>query len=147
MTRLSDRQIADFKAAFYLFDKANTGTIDADDLKDVFQSLGEHLCDVDIANILEEVDQQNIGKVDWGQFLNLMECNIGGYDENDELRAAFKFFDVNDSGYLCAEGLFRILTSLGEKLSREEADAMINEADTDGDGLVNFEDFVKMMSS
>ena len=147
MTGLSDSQIADFKAAFYIFDTKNRGTIDADDLKLVFESLGEHLSDIDIANILEEIDQQNIGKVDLGKFLKLMEANIGGYDKNDELREAFKFFDVNDSGYLCAEGLFKIMTSLGEKLSKKEAEVMIKEADKAGKGYLTFEDFVKMMSS
>ena len=76
MSSLSDSQIADFKAAFYIFDTKNIGTIDADDLKLVFESLGEHLSDIDIANIFEEIDQQNIGKVDFGHFLKLMESNI-----------------------------------------------------------------------
>lgn len=37
------------------------------------------------------------------------------------------------------------MINLGEKLSDEEVEQMINEADLDGDGQVNFEEFVKMM--
>lgn len=39
------------------------------------------------------------------------------------------------------------MTNLGEKLSDEEVDEMIREADVDGDGQINYEEFVKMMVS
>lgn len=37
------------------------------------------------------------------------------------------------------------MTNLGEKLTEEEVNEMIKEADVDGDGLVNYDEFVKMM--
>lgn len=37
------------------------------------------------------------------------------------------------------------MINLGEKLTDEEVDQMIKEADTDGDGQVNYEEFVRMM--
>lgn len=37
------------------------------------------------------------------------------------------------------------MTNLGEKLTDEEVDEMIREADVDGDGQVNYEEFVRMM--
>lgn len=43
--------------------------------------------------------------------------------------------------------LRHVMTNLGEKLSQEEVEEMIREADTDGDGQVNYEEFVSMMLS
>jgi len=43
----------------------------------------------------------------------------------------------------CSE--YNIQTNLGEKLTDEEVDEMIREADVDGDGQVNYEEFVRMM--
>jgi Ca2+-binding EF-hand superfamily protein len=37
------------------------------------------------------------------------------------------------------------MMNLGEKLTEEEVEEMIREADIDGDGQVNYEEFVKMM--
>ena len=37
------------------------------------------------------------------------------------------------------------MTSIGEKLSAEQADAMMTEADVDASGKVDYEEFVKMM--
>jgi len=44
-----------------------------------------------------------------------------------------------------AAELRHIMTNLGEKLTDEEVDEMIREADIDGDGQINYEEFVKVM--
>ncbi|URE18824.1 hypothetical protein MUK42_10363 [Musa troglodytarum] len=67
-------------------------------------------------------------------------------DSEDELREAFKVFDKDQNGFISATELRNVMISLGEKLTDEEAAQMIREADLDGDGQVNFEEFVKMMS-
>lgn len=39
------------------------------------------------------------------------------------------------------------MTNLGEKLTSEEVDEMIRETDIDGDGQVNYEELVQMMTT
>ena len=51
------------------------------------------------------------------------------------------------NGFISAEELMHVMNSLGEKLSDDEVGEMIREADVDGDGQVNYEEFVKMMKS
>ena len=38
------------------------------------------------------------------------------------------------------------MMNLGERLTEEEAEQMIREADLDGDGLVSYEEFSRMMA-
>lgn len=51
------------------------------------------------------------------------------------------------SGFISASELRHVMTNLGEKLDDEEVDEMIREADIDGDGQLNIQEFVKMMMS
>lgn len=51
----------------------------------------------------------------------------------------FRVFDKNNDGMISSKELRHVMTNLGEKLSEEEVDDMIKEADLDGDGMVNYE--------
>ncbi|KAB0361663.1 hypothetical protein FD754_005819, partial [Muntiacus muntjak] len=59
----------------------------------------------------------------------------------------FRVFDKDGNGYISAAELHHVMTNLGEKLTDEEVDEMIREADIDGDGQVNYEEFVQMMTA
>jgi len=61
--------------------------------------------------------------------------------------ACLEQFDKDGNGRISASELRHVMTNLGEKLSQEEVEEMIREADTDGDGQVNYEEFVSMMLS
>lgn len=55
-------------------------------------------------------------------------------------------FDKENNGYISGAELRHVMTSLGEKLTDEEVDEMLREADMDGDGQINYEEFVRIMS-
>ena len=62
-------------------------------------------------------------------------------------REAFKVFDSDGNGFINAVELRQVMLNLGEKLTEEEVEMMIKEADTNGDGLVNYEEFISMMNA
>lgn len=66
-------------------------------------------------------------------------------DTQEELIEAFKVFDRDGNGLISAAELRHVMTNLGEKLTDEQVDEMIREADIDGDGHINYEQFVRMM--
>ena len=63
----------------------------------------------------------------------------------DEIREAFRVFDREGNGFITVPDLTEVLLKLGEKLSSEECQELIHEADIDGDGTVNYEEFVTML--
>ena len=63
-------------------------------------------------------------------------------DYADELLEAFRVFDQDGDGFISAEELKFLMCNLGEKLTQEEVNEMIAEADTDGDGQVNYQGMV-----
>lgn len=72
----------------------------------------------------------------------MMAKKMKDSDSEDELKEAFKVFDKDGNGFISAAELRHVMTNLGEKLTDEEVDEMIREADTDGDGQVNYEGMV-----
>ncbi|CAB4308888.1 unnamed protein product [Prunus armeniaca] len=66
-------------------------------------------------------------------------------DSEEELKEAFRVFDKDQNGFISAAELRHVMTNLGEKLTDEEVDEMIREADVDGDGQINYEEFVKKL--
>ena len=90
-----------------------------------------------------------------------MGDTAGGGDE--DISAAFKVMDTDGDGFISAEELRwaiiaisrysvlrlvssprQVLVNLGENLSDEEVDKMISAADSDGDGQVDYGEFIKM---
>lgn len=58
-------------------------------------------------------------------------------DTEEEIMEAFKVFDKDGNGMISSAEIRHIMSNLGEKLTDEEMDDMIREADIDGDGNVN----------
>ncbi|KAL5500504.1 hypothetical protein EMCRGX_G012077 [Ephydatia muelleri] len=60
----------------------------------------------------------------------------------EEMLKAFGQFDMNGDGYITADEIRHVMREAGDILENEDVDAMIYLADTDGDGKVNYEEFV-----
>jgi len=63
------------------------------------------------------------------------------------MKEAFRVFDRDGNGYVTEKELRLIMMNLGEKLTDEEIDEMIQCADVDGDGQINYEEFINLMST
>ncbi|KAL5205958.1 hypothetical protein ABZP36_034167 [Zizania latifolia] len=147
MEVLKQEQIAEFREAFSFFDKDGDGCITLQELDTVVRSLGQTPTAEELEEMIRDVDADGNGTIEFGEFLALMARKAArGYgDDDEELRESFKVFDKDQDGLISAAELRHVMISLGEKLTDEEVDQMIREADLDGDGQVNFDEFVRMM--
>lgn len=144
--RLSEEKIAEFKEAFSLFDRDGDGRITTKELGTVMRSLGQNPTEAELQDMAVEVDTDGSGTIDFPEFLSLMARKMRDTDSEEEMREAFRVFDKDGNGYISAAELRHIMTNLGEKLTDEEVDEMIKEADFNDDGQVNYEEFVRMMT-
>lgn len=132
-----------------MFDKDGDGTITKEELGRVMRSLGQFARAEELRTMLQEIDIDGDGNVSFEEFVEIVS-NIGANtaapsdqdQEEQELRDAFRVFDKHNRGYITASDLRAVLQCLGEDLSEEEIEDMIKEVDVDGDGRIDFYEFV-----
>ena len=95
--------------------------------------------------MIHEVDADGNGTVEFPEFLELMGKKMKDTDTEEELVEAFKVFDRDGNGLITFIELRKVMTLLGEKLTDADLQEMIHEADVDGDGGINYTEFVRMM--
>lgn len=142
---LTEEKIHEFKEAFEIFDKDKDGYITIKELSEIMRSLGQLPSETELQDMINEVDVDGNGNIDFKEFLGLMARKMRDTDTEEELIEAFKVFDRDGNGLVSSVELKHVMLSLGEKITDEEVDEMIKEADIDGDGFINYEEFVRMI--
>ncbi|KAK2173409.1 hypothetical protein NP493_877g01010 [Ridgeia piscesae] len=84
------------------------------------KSLGQNPSEKDLEDMIKEVDVDDNGTIDFGEFLTLMSRKVNNIDTEEDIKEAFKVFDRDGNGFISAPELRYIMTNLGEKLSDEE---------------------------
>lgn len=69
----------------------------------------------------------------------MMAKKMNAVDSEQEIREAFKVFDKEGTGSISSAYLRHIMTTMGDRLSDDEVDEMIQEADIDGDGDIDYD--------
>ncbi|KAG4981912.1 hypothetical protein JHK87_026661 [Glycine soja] len=142
----TEDQIAIFHEAFVVVDKDSHGFITVDELISIVRSLEGNATKEKIQEMISEVDiNGNSLSVNFEDFLKIMGRTI---KENltEELKDSFKVFDRDNDGYISATELRQVMVKLGERLTDEEVEQMIREADLDGDGRDSYEKFLRFMT-
>ena len=174
LNQLTADQIAEFKEAFSLFgnfpsknlllslsqsllmdiflltcfiDKDGNATIATEELGALMRSLGSNPTNAELADLINEVDFDGTGSINFPAFLTMMAKRIKDYDSEEEVLDAFRVFDKDGNGQMLAADLKHLMMSIGERVSDEELDEMIRVANIDDDGRINYQEFVKMMMS
>ncbi|XP_019150559.1 PREDICTED: calmodulin-like protein 3 [Ipomoea nil] len=149
----------ELKGVFATFDKNDDGFITKQELKESLKNIGISMEDKDIAEMMEKVDENKDGLIDLHEFYELCNSFLGGESEREgdgeemsrkeeNLREAFEVFDEDTDGLITAKELSKVLGSLGLKDGKtlEDFKEMIGRFDLDGDGMVNFDEFKRMMT-
>merc|ERR1712144_181182 len=141
---LSQTQLNEVKEAFDLFDTDGSGSIDAKELKVAMRALGFEPKE-EIQKMIQDVDDDGSGTIEFPEFMTMMSQKILNRDPKDEILKAFRLFDDDETGKISFKNLKRVAKELGERMTDEELQEMIDEADRDGDGEVNEEEFLRIM--
>ena len=144
-TELTEEQKQEIKEAFDLFDTDGSGAIDAKELKVAMRALGFEPKKEEVKKMMSEADREGSGTISYKDFLEMMQTKMAERDPIEEIKKAFKLFDSEEKGKIGFKDLKRVAKELGENMTDEELNEMIEEADRDGDGEISEEDFIRIM--
>lgn len=146
------------KRAFSLFDKNGDGVITKEELAAALRQLGQKPSDAELTDMIQEVDREGKGHIDYADFLTLTarRMQTSGQQQlgrtlsieklaqttEEDLRDAFKVFDRDGDGLISANEMLLALRDLGEDITGDKVKEMITEADLDGDGKLSYDEFV-----
>lgn len=140
--QLNDEQVAEYKEVFMLFDKDEDGVLSFNELNIVMKSLGQRPKEKRLLSMVREVSEDQLyDTIEFNEFLQMMSKQQKEDVTIDSLLDAFRIFDKDEDGFITVDELTRIMTSLGERMTSKELNEMIKEADSDGDGLINYQEF------
>jgi len=139
-------EIQELEDSFQLFDVEGRGKIKCSDLQETISRVGNGN-QQGILNMLQQQQTNNSnGEMDFEQFLTVMTCSIGSNNNDNDLRRIFDLFDHDKTGYITIDDLQIVASNLGETMSYEELQEMIDRANPKLPGKVSSDEFYQIMT-
>ena len=139
-SRLTDDEVKKLKDAFQKIDVNGDGMLTLDELKNAISQNPEvHV--MNIEQIFKTIDTDNSGVINYTEFL-AASIDKRIYLQEDKLRDAFKLFDEDKSGKISKSEISKVLKF---KKSGAEMTKLFEKYDLNGDGEIDFEEFLNMM--
>jgi len=132
-------EIIEMRRAFEKFDQEKHGVITIDEFK-VAMALCNEYSEEEVNAMFDSIDVNKNGRIMYTEFI-AATLELHGRIEEKRVAEAFDHIDDDDSGYITKKNLKQLL---GERGTSEQIDKLIEEADTDGDGKISFEEFLVM---
>jgi len=144
-SELTEEQKQEIKEAFDLFDTEGRNEIDAKELKVAMRALGFEPKKEEVRKILQDIDKNGEGVIRYDDFAEIMTVKMLERDPVEEMKKAFLLICEDGHDKITLKSLRKTAEELGENMTKEELQEMIEEADRDGDGEIGEEDFIKIM--
>ncbi|KAF7249648.1 Troponin C, slow skeletal and cardiac muscles isoform [Varanus komodoensis] len=148
--QLTEEQKNEFKAAFDIFVLgAEDGCISTKELGKVMRMLGQNPTPEELQEMIDEVDEDGSGTVDFDEFLVMMvRCmkdDSKGKSE-EELSDLFRMFDKNADGYIDLDELKLMLQATGETITEDDIEELMKDGDKNNDGKIDYDGLVALWS-
>ncbi|CAL4111937.1 unnamed protein product [Meganyctiphanes norvegica] len=139
--KLTKEEMAEAQECFSIYQ--NNNKMQTSDLGNALRSVGINPSEEDVKKVIHELG--NPPTIPLETYLDVLSRDFGEPETEEEIREAFGVFDRDGNGTISATELKHVLMTMGEKLSAEEVDIMIREADIDGNGQIHYDQFIAMM--
>jgi calmodulin len=133
---------AEWSEAWSLVDEDNVGEIPLAKFGNAIRIAGGFPTEEDLKTMAEKADPSGSGKIGKAAFMEQMKWISRKDPDVGQICDAFKAFDRDGEGKISAIELRHVLTSMGDKLTDEDAEDFIKEASLDKDGRIDYKQFM-----
>jgi len=138
---LTADELEEIREAFKLFDTDDSGTIDSDELKVAMRAMGFEPKRDEVRRMIAESDRDGSGTISFETFQAVMATKMHTRDPREEAIKAFRLFDDDETGTISLKNLRRVAKELGENMTDDELQMVIDFCDKDGRGEIMMDDF------
>ena len=96
--------------------------------------------------MITDLDKNKNNNIDFEEFLDMMTARMSDRDTREDINKVFRLFDDDGTGTISIRNLRRVARELGETMTDEELQEMIDRADSNGDSAVTPDDFYNIMT-
>ncbi|KAK3445044.1 hypothetical protein EUGRSUZ_A00519 [Eucalyptus grandis] len=143
---LSVEEVEGIKDMFKKMDVDDDGIISIEELKAGLRNFGSQLAESDVQMLIEAVDANGKGSLDYGEFL-AVSLHLQRVANDEHLRKAFSYFDKDGNSFIEPDELRESLVEDGADDCSDLANEIFQEVDKDKDGKISYEEFVAMMKT
>ncbi len=142
-SRLGENDVKVLKEIFQNLDSNKDGTLTLDEIKKGIEQLKNPDFKVDINALFKSMDTDHSGRIDYTEFLAAcMDKSI--YLREERLLEAFKMMDIDSSGKISKEEIKKSLKL--DNVDESTLDKYIKQYDLNGDGEIDYNEFLNMMT-
>jgi calcium-dependent protein kinase len=144
--QLDDHQIIQLRETFTAMDANGDGLLTLEELKGGLDRAGVTSLPRDLEAIMEAIDADNSGVIDYTEFLSAT-IDRKSYLKEEVCFTAFSVFDLDGDGKISHEELQKVLQSdsVEKTVGHEEIAGIMMQVDSNGDGSIDFDEFMAMM--
>jgi len=130
---------------FNMYDIENSGKINSGDVRSLLINMGYKPSNEDIIEFLKLADKSNSGVILKENFIKAVhEKYTIPQNQLNEIKEAFKTFDMDKDGKISFKELRNILKYFGENINNdEEINKIMKFINVDENGLIDINDFIE----